>query len=85
MIETLDSIEQTLKTTLNPRQLEVLDLSHQHRHHKQAPKGQGHYHIRISNECFDTSNRIMQHRKIYAILAPLINTKIHALKITVLD
>lgn len=78
------TIAKRLTDQLHPQYLLVEDLSEQHRHHKQAPKGQGHYHVHISHECFNTTNRMAQHRQIYAILAPLINTKIHALKISIL-
>lgn len=84
MKATRDTIEALLRDSLHPQHLVVQDISEQHRHHKQAPKGQGHYHINISDECLTPTNRIMQHRAIYTILAPLMDTKIHALKISIL-
>ena len=80
-----EKIADILRTNLNPKSLSVTDFTEQHRHHKQAPQGQGHYHIHISAECFETQQRLEQHKVIYKLLQPLLNRSIHALKITVTD
>lgn len=83
MNDTAEWIQSTIKKTLQPKRIEVIDLSHQHRHHRQAPAGQGHYHLIISADAFSTANRITQHRVIYDLLSEAMQTRIHALKITV--
>lgn len=83
MMDTPNMIHSLIEEALHPKHIQVVDLSHQHRHHTQAPKGQGHYHLIISPDAFNTTNRITQHRKIYELLGPLMKTRIHAMKITV--
>ena len=80
-----ETIERILRSHLDPKLLTVTDFTAQHRHHKQAPSGQGHYHVYISAECFNTDNRLEQHKVIYNLLQPLMNQSIHALKISVTD
>lgn len=79
----LEAMQQRLQEKLKPSALRIEDLSHQHRFHQQAPPGQGHYHVVISRDAFDTNSRIQQHRAIYTLLAPWLGQSVHALKITV--
>lgn len=81
-------IQETLQVAFQPAQLEIKDLSHQHRFHQQSPAGQGHYQVCISTDCLPPGARLAQHRAIYEALAdwlpPSPNARIHALKITLL-
>lgn len=84
MSERLDSIRQLLNSALNPTQLEIIDDSHKHIGHAGNQTGAGHYTVIISSKLFSGKTLLESHRMIYAALANLIPSEIHALKIKVI-
>lgn len=77
------AIEKTLQEKFHPTHLRVIDESHLHRGHPGAKDGKGHFAITINSPCFNGKTRIEQHRMVYAALATLMQTDIHALSLTV--
>ena len=75
-------IEDKLNTALSPRELEVIDESHQHKGHAGArPEGESHFRVRIVADAFQGHSRIECHRMINDILAEELKQQIHALAI----
>ena len=66
---------------LNPVALELQDDSAKHVGHAGAAGGGGHFQLRITSAAFEGKSRIARHRAVYALLADLIPTHIHALAI----
>lgn len=60
--------------------LELIDESALHAGHS-GNSGGGHFRLKISSSHFYQKSHIMRHRAVYALLADLIPTKIHALSI----
>lgn len=75
-------ITQKLQAALNPSTLVVEDESHQHIGHAGAKTGLGHFHIIISAEQFKGQPSIACHRMIYQALGDLMQTDIHAVRIS---
>ncbi|MDF1653728.1 MAG: BolA family transcriptional regulator [Coxiellaceae bacterium] len=70
--------------TLSPSQLIVTDESYKHKGHPGAATGMSHFHVEISADALNGKNRVSQHRMIYSALDDLINTELHAVRITLL-
>jgi BolA protein len=81
--ERLQAIRERLTTALNPDLLEVADESHQHIGHAGAKTGMGHFAVTIQSPLFADKNLIQRHRLIYGALGSLMQTEIHALRITI--
>ena len=77
----LVEMEQRLRAALNPVQLELIDESHLHAGHAGALTGKGHFAVRIVSEQFRDKLPLARHRLVYAALAELMETDIHALRI----
>ncbi len=80
----IEAVKQRL-TKLSPNQLNIIDESYKHIGHAGAATGMSHFHIEISADALNEKNRLAQHRLIYAALDDLINTELHAVRITVLN
>lgn len=78
---TIEQIEQRLREQFNPTQIAVIDESAKHRGHQSAPKGQGHFAVKIQSDMFKNMSLLQRHRAIYAALDDLMNKKVHALRI----
>jgi BolA protein len=65
--------------------MEVTDESHKHRGHAGARDGKGHFHVRIVSAEFRGRGRLERHRLVYAALAELMQTDIHALAVEALS
>ena len=80
--------EQRLRTALvnrfDPVELDIEDESHHHAGHAGAAGGHGHYRIRIVAEAFRGVTPVARHRLVYAAVADLLTTDIHALAIEAL-
>jgi len=76
-----DLIRRALVVALAPERLEIVDESHLHVGHAGAREGKGHFRIHVVAECFRGFAPIKRHRQIYAALAALMETDIHALSI----
>lgn len=71
--------------SLKPRTINVIDESHKHKGHAGAATGMSHFHIEIAADELDKKNRLVQHRLIYAALGDLINSELHAVRLTILE
>jgi BolA protein len=70
-----------LERSLDPRSLEIIDDSAAHAGHPGA-RGGGHFRVTLVAEAFRGRSRLERHRLVYAALAPLMNSAVHALNIT---
>lgn len=75
-------IEAILSESFAPTNLLVKDQSHLHAGHAGARDGRGHYDVRIESEAFAGLRPLARHRLIYEALGTLMETDIHALRIS---
>ena len=80
----MKAIQERLTTALSPQQLEVINESQHHVGHAGASTGMGHFALTIQSPLFEGKNLVQQHRLIYEALGSLMETDIHALRITIL-
>ncbi len=78
-------ITQTLVAALHPTLCALENESHLHRGHVGATTGKGHFRLRIVAAAFAGKTAIARHRLVYAALASLLETDIHALSIEALS
>lgn len=83
--QTANDISTILQDKLTPEHIEVIDESHFHIGHAGAESGKGHYRLVIKGECFNELSLIKRHQLIYKALGELMQTKIHALSIEIID
>ena len=79
-------LEQQLRRTLQPSQLEVLDESADHAGHVGA-NGTGfgtHFRVRIASPLFSGQSRVACHRLVYDSLQVFIDQGVHAIAIETL-
>ena len=83
---TASAIEERLRQTLQPTQLEVLDESAAHAGHAGSNgRGQGtHFRVQIGDASFDRLTRLARHRLVYDAVHDLMEQGVHALAIEVL-
>ena len=74
-------IRQRLEAAFNPETLEIHDESHLHVGHAGARSGKGHFRVRIVSSRFAGIPRRRRHQMVYAALAELMETEIHALSL----
>lgn len=79
-----ERIERALREAFAPVGLALRDDSHLHRGHAGAADGKGHFHARIVSGAFAGKALLARHRMVYAALAALMETDIHALGIEAL-
>ena len=70
----------TLERAFAPSALEIVDDGARHAGHQEA--GRGHFRVRLVSEAFRGRSRLERHRMVYAALAPLLESSVHALNIT---
>mgnify|MGYP000256479618 CR=1 FL=1 len=73
-------IEQALVSAYNPENIKIIDDSHLHAGHASAGS-KGHFTVEIIAEAFRNKPLLERHRMIYATLAELLESDIHALSI----
>jgi BolA family transcriptional regulator, general stress-responsive regulator len=78
------SIRKELERQFSPTELLIKDQSQLHAGHEGAKDGKGHFDVTIVSTAFDGQNLISRHRMVYSALAQLLQTDIHALRITAL-
>ena len=83
--ERIASIRARLQSAFSPLALEITDDSHHHVGHAGAKDGRGHFSVRIVSERFEGTKTLERHRMVYAALGPLMQTDIHALRVTALS
>ncbi|MCH9695840.1 MAG: BolA family transcriptional regulator [Gammaproteobacteria bacterium] len=81
----IELIEKKLKQAFSPKELLVKDQSHLHAGHAGAKDGRGHFDVVISAAKLSDCSRVQAHRLIYDALGDLMQTDIHALKISIRD
>ena len=74
----------TMRTALlrafAPSTLEISDDGARHAGH--AAAGRGHFRVLVVSDAFRGRSRLERHRMVYAALAPLLESGVHALNIT---
>jgi len=80
--ERIRQIEARLRDRFAPQELLVKDQSQLHAGHAGAADGRGHFAVRITAEAFDGKSRIERHRMVYDALGTLLDSDIHALRIS---
>ncbi len=75
-------IEAILTESFSPTHLLVKDQSHLHAGHAGAQDGRGHFDVTIVSEAFAGNRPIARHRQVYDALNEMLETDIHALRIT---
>ena len=81
-----DQMAQSLRETLQPDRLEVIDESWQHAGHAGA-NGTGfgtHFRVRIASPVFEGRSRVARHRLVYDALQDFIDGGVHALAVEIL-
>ena len=74
------TMRSALERAFAPSALEIIDDGARHAGH--AAAGRGHFRVRLVSEAFRGRTRLERHRMVYAALAPLLQTSVHALNIT---
>ena len=78
--ERVSRIRAALEKELAPSQLEIVDDSARHAGHAGAREG-GHFRVSLTSEAFRGKSMIQRHRLVFAAVAGLMKTDIHALNI----
>ena len=78
--QTIAQLRTAIERSLKPRLLEIVDDSPQHAGHAGA-RGGGHFRLRLVSDAFRGHSQLERHRLVYAAVAPLMNTAVHALNI----
>jgi len=76
----LAQMRAALEEALTPRTLEIIDDSARHAGHPGA-RGGGHFRVTLVAEAFRGRSQLERHRLVYAALAPLMSSAVHALNI----
>jgi len=75
-------MRQLLETSLNPTEISITDESHLHAGHAGAKSGKGHFNLVIKSEKFAGILPLKRHQLVYESLGDMMQTDIHALKIS---
>ena len=79
----IDIVEEKIKKDIPDSNVEIIDNTHLHKHHKSFNKSKTHLKIIIQSDTLRNLNRIVSHKKIISILRDEIETKIHSLEIKI--
>ncbi len=79
----IDIVEEKIKKNIPDSNIEIIDNTHLHKHHKSFNKSKTHLKIIIQSDILRNLNRIDSHKKIITILKDEIQTKIHSLEIKI--
>jgi BolA family transcriptional regulator, general stress-responsive regulator len=77
---TVALLRTALERSLKPRSLEIVDDSARHAGHPGA-RGGGHFRVTLVSDAFRGHSQLERHRLVYAAVAPLMSTAVHALNI----
>jgi len=77
----VERIRAILTRDFAPTELTVEDQSHLHVGHAGARDGRGHFRVRIVAAAFAGQAPLARHRAVYAALADMLETDIHALAV----
>ncbi len=78
--QVMAQMRSALERALSPRSLEIVDDSARHAGHAGA-RGGGHFHVTLVSEAFRGRSQLERHRLVYAAVAPLMSSSVHALNI----
>lgn len=78
------NIRARLLAAFSPIELEVVDESYLHEGHEGAREGKGHFRVTIVSKMFEGRKPLERHRMVFAALADMMETDIHALSVTAL-
>jgi len=76
-----EALRKRLTEAFAPLELDIVDESRLHAGHPGAAGGAGHFRIRIVAEAFRGKPALARHRLVYAALADLMKSEVHALAI----
>ena len=76
-------IEKKLKEKINFEKLEIIDNSHKHKGHKFFSKEKYHLHLKIKSLYLRSISRLSAQKLVMNILKKDLETKIHALEISI--
>lgn len=79
MSDRVAHIREILTREFAPTLLEIEDQGHLHIGHAGARDGRGHFRVRIVAPAFSGQTYVARHRAVYAALADMLKTDIHAL------
>jgi BolA family transcriptional regulator, general stress-responsive regulator len=77
-----DEIRLRLERVFTPLELSIKDQSQLHIGHEGAKDGKGHFDVTVISQAFAGINRLQRHRMVYDALRDLLESDIHALRIT---
>ena len=78
-----EEIHTRLQAAFDPRELEVIDDSENHRGHAGFREGgESHFNVRIRSAAFQDQSRIARHRAVHAALGDIV-PRIHALALDI--
>jgi BolA protein len=77
----VERIREILARDFAPVELTIEDQSHLHVGHAGARDGRGHFSVRIVSAAFGGKPALARHRAVYAALADMLETDIHALAV----
>jgi len=75
-----EQLRAALEQALAPRMIDIVDDSAAHAGHAGA-RGGGHYRVTLVAEAFRGRSALERHRLVYAAVAPLMNSVVHALNV----
>ncbi len=79
-----DNIKIKLIEALEIDEIEIVDNSHKHVGHKYFSSEKHHLHLKIKSSYLDTMPRVIAQKMIMKILKKDLETKIHALEISIM-
>jgi BolA family transcriptional regulator, general stress-responsive regulator len=78
--QTIAELRSAIERSLMPRSLEIVDDSARHAGHAGA-RGGGHFRVTLVSDAFRGHSPLERHRLVYAAVAPLMQSAVHALNI----
>lgn len=79
----LKRLEIKLQKEINSEEILIIDNSDKHKNHKFFSKEKYHLHLKIKSIYLKSISKINAHKLIMRVLKEDLNTKIHALEITI--
>lgn len=85
LVTVAETIRRKLEAAFAPAALDVSDESARHFGHAGSrPEGETHFRVRIVAKAFSGLSRVERQRRVHAVLADELKTRIHALSLTTL-
>ncbi len=78
----IDVMRHKLEAAFSPDELDIEDESARHAGHAGArPEGETHFRVRLVSSAFRGLNRVERQRRVHAVLADELRTRVHALSL----